>query len=78
MKRLMEKTVFCGLVTAWRLATWPTSRSPSFVNANDRRGRPTALGVRDHDRVAAFHDGDDGVGRAEIDANDFVGHCCFL
>ena len=28
MKRLIEKTVFSGFVTAWRLATWPTSRSP--------------------------------------------------
>src|SRR5215217_7418567 len=25
--------VFSGFVTAWRLATWPTSRSPAFVNA---------------------------------------------
>src|ERR1700747_1365504 len=33
MKRLIEKTVFCGLVTAWRLATVPTSRSPPLVNA---------------------------------------------
>ena len=34
MKRLIEKTVFSGFVTAWRLATWPTSRSPlPFANA---------------------------------------------
>ena len=33
MKRLIEKTVFSGLVTAWRFATWPTSRSPFLVNA---------------------------------------------
>ena len=33
MKRLMEKTVFSGLVMAWRLATWPTRRSPLLVNA---------------------------------------------
>ena len=33
MKRLIEKTVFSGFVTAWRLATWPTSRSPSFAIA---------------------------------------------
>src|ERR1700684_826440 len=32
MKRLIEKTVFCGLVTAWRLATVPTRRSPEAVN----------------------------------------------
>src|SRR5438874_7883844 len=33
MKRLIEKIVFCGLVTAWRLATVPTRRSPELVNA---------------------------------------------
>src|SRR3954470_24118429 len=33
MKRLMEKIVLVGLVTAWRLATVPTSRSPPCVNA---------------------------------------------
>src|ERR1700686_4609438 len=33
MKRLIEKTVFSGLVTAWRFATWPTNRSPVLVNA---------------------------------------------
>src|SRR5207248_10477626 len=33
MKRLIEKTVFCGLVTAWRLATVPTRRSPDCANA---------------------------------------------
>src|SRR5207248_11165942 len=33
MKRFIEKIVFCGLVTAWRFAAWPTSRSPLFVNA---------------------------------------------
>src|SRR4051812_11076403 len=33
MKRLIEKTVFSGLVTAWRFATVPTRRSPPDVNA---------------------------------------------
>src|SRR3954463_873283 len=33
MKRLMEKIVFLGLVTAWRLATVPTRRSPLAVKA---------------------------------------------
>ena len=33
MKRLIEKTVFSGLVMAWRRATWPTRRSPSFAKA---------------------------------------------
>ena len=38
MNRLTENTVFSGLVTAWRLATWPTSRSPSLP-------KPTTDGV---------------------------------
>src|SRR5436189_62935 len=33
MKRLIEKTVFSGFVTAWRFATVPTRRSPLGVNA---------------------------------------------
>ena len=33
MKRLIEKIVFSGLVTAWRFATVPTSRSPLSVKA---------------------------------------------
>src|SRR5215218_11418743 len=33
MRRLMAKKVRSGFVTAWRLAGWPTSRSPSSVNA---------------------------------------------
>src|SRR5918992_5653767 len=33
MKRLIEKTVLVGLVTAWRLATVPTRRSPLFAKA---------------------------------------------
>src|SRR3954454_5185979 len=47
MKRLMEKRVFLGLVIAWRRATWPTSRSPSLVNATtDGVVRPpSALGM---------------------------------
>ena len=38
MNRLIENTVFSGFVTACRLATWPTSRSPDFV-------KPTTDGV---------------------------------
>src|ERR1019366_8667841 len=33
MKRLTEKTAFLELVTAWRLAAWPTRRSPLLVKA---------------------------------------------
>ena len=38
MKRLIENTVFSGFITAWRLATVPTRRSPESVN-------PTTDGV---------------------------------
>src|SRR3990170_2562397 len=39
MNRLIENTVFSGLVIACRFATWPTRISPSFVN-------PATEGVR--------------------------------
>ena len=47
MKRLIEKTVFLGLVTAWRLAAWPTRRSPDLVNATTEGvvRLPSALGM---------------------------------
>src|SRR5262245_55332997 len=38
MSRLTANTVFLGLVRAWRLAIWPTSRSPLAV-------KPTMDGV---------------------------------
>src|SRR5579862_3251861 len=34
MSRLIANRVFCGLVTAWRLAGWPTTTSPSLVKAS--------------------------------------------
>ena len=47
MKRLIEKMVFLGLVTAWRLATWPTRRSPVLVKATTEGvvRLPSALGM---------------------------------
>src|SRR5690606_23179302 len=33
ISRLIAKSVLSGLVTAWRLAGWPISRSPSLVKA---------------------------------------------
>src|SRR3984885_13631332 len=33
IRRLMAKKVRSGLVTAWRLAGWPTRRSPSSLKA---------------------------------------------
>ena len=47
MNRLIEKMVFSGLVIAWRRATWPTSRSPSLVNATTEGvvRPPSELGI---------------------------------
>ena len=38
---------------------------------DDARRQPVAFGVRNDLRFFAFHDGDDRVGRAQIDADDF-------
>src|SRR5215210_4967994 len=47
MKRLMENTVFSGLVTCWRLAGTPTSRSPPCVKATTEGvvRPPSRLGI---------------------------------
>ena len=69
-RRLTAKTVFIGLVIAWRLAICPTRRSPSSV-------KPTIDGVvRLPSRlvstcgVDALDDRDAAVRRAEVDAED--------
>ena len=79
MKRLIEKTVFSGLVTAWRLATWPDQPLARLGERDNRRRQPAAFRVGDDDRLAAFDDRDDRVGRAEVDADDFAhGSSCGL
>ena len=62
--------VFSGLVTAWRFAGWPTSRSPSSVKATIEGvvRMPSAFSITL--RRLTFHDGDAGIGRAEVDTND--------
>ena len=71
--------MLAGLVTAWRLASWPTSRSPVLVKATTDGIGPAALRRCDDGRLAALHDGDDGVRRAEVDADDLAhGRWCSL
>ena len=76
MKRLIEKMVFSGLVTACRLATWPTRRSPSLAMATTEGVVLRAFLVHDDGGLSAFHDRDDRVGRAEVDSDDFAWHWC--
>ena len=72
MKRLMEKTVFSGLVMAWRLATWPTSRSPALGEGHHRRRSASALLIGNHGGLPAFHNGDHGIGGAQIDTDNLT------
>ena len=51
------------------LADQPLAR---LRERHDRRRQAAALRVRDDDGLAAFHDRDDGVGGAEVDADDFA------
>ena len=69
----MANSVLTGLVTPWRLAGRPTRRSPSLGKGDDRGGGVGAFGVLENLGLAALHDGDAGVGGAEVDADDF-GH----
>ena len=75
MKRLMEKMVFSGI--GHRLALGDLADEPlaRLGEGHDRRRQPAAFGVGDDDGLAAFHDGHDGVGGAQVDADDFA-HVC--
>src|SRR5258708_22318165 len=62
MNRLIEKTVFSGLVIACRLATCPTRISPSFVN-------PTTDGVS---RLASWFAVTVGLPPSTTETTEFV------
>ena len=57
-----------------RLADQPLA---GVGEGDDRRRRARAFGVLDDANVLAFHDGDAGVRRAEVDA-DYFAHCSHL
>src|SRR5207237_403901 len=74
MRRLMANRVLWGLVTAWRLAGWRTSTSPSWVRASvEGGGGAIALAVLDRAGLAPLHDGHARVGLAEVDT-DYLCH----
>jgi hypothetical protein len=71
MNRLIEKMVFSGFVTAWRLATWPTRISPSLVKATTEgvMRLPSWLGMtRGCPSITATTE----VGGAEVDADQLA------
>jgi len=61
------------LVTAWRFADWPTYHFVVLGEGDDRWRRAIAFVFSMTRGFAAFHHGDAGIGRAEIDTDDF-GH----
>jgi hypothetical protein len=63
------------LVTAWRLATSPTRHLAALGERDDRRRGARAFGVGDDGGLSTFEHGDDGVRRAEVDA-DCTSHVC--
>ncbi len=65
-------------MTAWRLAGWPTSCSPLVGEGDDRRRGARAFGILDDLRRGAFHHGDAGVGRAEVDTDDLSHYVSLL
>ncbi len=69
MWRLTDEMVRSTLVTAWRLATSPTSTSPVLENATTDGVVRDPLRVRDDRGLAALEGGDHGVGGAEVDAD---------
>ncbi len=48
-----------------------------FGKGNDGRRGPAAFGIGDHNRLAAFHDSDTGVGGTKVNTDNFS-HECFL
>ena len=74
MKRLIEKHGVLGVRDRLPLRNLTDEPFAVLRQADHRRGQPGALLVHDHRGLPAFHDGDDGVRRAEVDSNDFVCH----
>jgi hypothetical protein len=60
------------LVTAWRFGRGAAQDFAVFGVADDGRRGACAFGVFDNLRLAAFHDGDAGVGGAEVNTNDLA------
>ncbi len=73
----MELMVRSGLVMAWRLATWPTMRSPVLEKATTDGVVRLTFRVGDDTALAALHDGDAAIGSAKVDTDNFT-HNDFL
>ena len=74
MNRLIEKIVLLRVGDGLALGHLAHQPLAVFGEGDDRGRRPAAFGVRDDDRIAAFHDGDHRVGGPEVDTDDFRSH----
>ncbi len=72
MKRLIEKMVFSGLVIGLAFGDLADEPFAGLGEGDDGRRGARAFLIRDDRRLAAFHDRDDRVGGAEVDADNFA------
>jgi len=69
MKRLIEKTVFCGFGHRLTLRDGADKALAGGRECDDRWRRASALGVFDDGRLAALENGHARVCRAQVDSN---------
>ncbi len=50
----------------------PDQPLPRLREGDHRRRQPSTLGVRDDNRLSTFHDGNNRIGRPEVDPDDFA------
>ena len=62
--------MLAGATARIRLAGAPMMRLARLREMDDGRGEARSVGIGEEDREARFHDADEGVGGAEVDADD--------
>ena len=71
MRRFTANSVFFGIGDGLALGRLAHHHFAVLGERDDRRRGAITLAVLDHARLAAFHDGDAGIGRSQVDADDF-------
>ena len=70
MKRLTEKTVFCGFVTAWRLRRLTDKPLAGLRKCHHRWCRARTLGILQNNGLPALHHRHAGVRSAQINSQN--------
>jgi hypothetical protein len=71
MNRLIDETVRCGFVTAWRLRRFSDQRLAAIRKGHHAGRQPIAFRVRNYFDFGSLHDGDHRIRGAQVDPNDF-------